>query len=202
MTIPPNIYFRKNVERIPIVVSILVALLESLVLLGWALDLSFLVNLAPEWSSMKPATGLCFLISCVSLWLLQIPDSIRRYRLGQGLALVVGAAGILTLVRYLSGWEPALDQWLLLGMAGNNTLTIANQAITAPAIAAPAIATWMTPITALNFTFLGCALLLLDYETQGHMRPAQHLAVAVILISLFSVLCYGYGAVSADLLVA
>src|SRR5262245_46494220 len=173
MTIPPNIYFRKNVERIPIVVSILVALLESVVLLGWALDLSFLINLAPEWSSMKPATGLCFLFSCVSLWLLQIPDSIRRYRLGQTFAFVVGAAGIITLVKYITGWESALDQRLLLGMAGSNNLAIANQAITAQAITAPAIAAWMTPTTALNFTFLGCALLLLDYETQGHLRPAQ-----------------------------
>ena len=58
--------------------SLLVILVGSLVLVGWAFDLAALKSFGPGLQTMKPNTAVAFIVAGGSLWLLVVPPSQTR----------------------------------------------------------------------------------------------------------------------------
>ncbi len=90
----------------------------------------------------------------------------------------MAAIGALKLLDYALEWDIGIDQWLFrekLGALG------------------PGVPNRMAPNTALNFLFLGAALITIDVESARGHRPAQYLTLAATMVSLLAVTGYAYG---------
>ncbi len=141
-------------------------------LIGWTLDIAVLKSVIPGQTIIKPNAAVALALCGGSLWLLrtkggQPPHGTRR-RVGQMLALVVAVVGLLSLSEHLVGWDPGIDQlffrdenpWQAFGSVR------------------PGL---MAPVTALDFVFIGLALLWLDWTIEYRSQrvgPAQFLAFA------------------------
>lgn len=151
-------------------------LLGSLVLAGWALDVTALKSVFPGLVTVKANTALGFVLAGVSLWLLRTEGvSGRRRQVAHACAAVVALLGLLTLGEHVLGWDLGIDQLLFREGPG------------AAGTSAPGRT---SPNAAFGFLLIGIALLLLDVETRGGGRPAQALAAATALVSLLG---YAYG---------
>ena len=162
------------------VVSAIVILIGCTVLVGWMLDIAVLKSVFPGLATMKANTALGFILSGLSLWLLHTESTApRTRRIAQACAVIVSLSGLLTLGEYIFGWDLGIDQLLFKDLRGAvGTLSPGR----------------MAPNTALNFLLVGCALLLLDYESHRGNRPAQFLALGAALVALLALVGYVYGA--------
>ena len=132
-----------------------------LVLVGWISDISFLKSVLPGLTTMKANTALAFILAGVSLWILQRKETSQRTRrVGQACAAFVAMAGMLTLSEYVLDLDLGLDQLLFKESSGAVRTSHLGR---------------MSPVTALNFGLVGCALLLL--ETNRRILPGQYLAI-------------------------
>jgi PAS domain S-box-containing protein len=164
----------KRFAQITAGISILVGLL---VLLGWALNLSPLKEIAPGLVSMKSTTALGFLLAGVSLWLSsREPVEGRNRRIARSCAAMVTMVGLLTCTEYLFSWNLGIDQ-LLFKDPGTGLI-----------VGPPGR---MSPITALNFLLLGTALFLIDLRRARWMVDA--LTCAAVLFSAMVLAGYLYG---------
>ncbi len=168
---------------IPKVASVFTVLCGGVVLFGWAFDIESLKSLFPGLATMKPNTAASFLFSGISLWLLQghqEPTSGHYYRQesGQIFALIVALSGLLTLSEDIFGWNLGIDQILF----RDNGATASTDYPGRMAIA-----------TALNFSLLGCSLLLVKVKTRFVRLSGQMLTHIVIFISLLALVGYAYG---------
>jgi CheY-like chemotaxis protein len=145
-------------------------LVGCLVLAGWMFDIAALKSVLPTWVTMKANTATAFVLAGTSLWLLrpERADPWRRRR-GHRCAGAVALVGLLTLGEYLFGWDLGIDQLLF------------HETARAVGTAQPGR---MAPTTALNFSVLGGALLLLDVSTLRGRYSAQVLAVIAGVIGL------------------
>ena len=150
-----------------------------LVLTGWALDIAVLKSVVPGLAGMEPNTALAFVLTGLSLWMLQRQHAGRVARIAAiaGAALVA-AIGALSLGEDLLGWNAGIDQLLFRDTA------------TAAGTAAPGR---MAPASALNFVLLGAAILLIGLHSPFGYRLAQPLAVVAFLVSLQALIGYAYG---------
>ena len=148
-----------------------------LVLVGWVSDIPFLKSVLPGLTTMKANTALAFILAGVSLWVLnqkQTPQHTRR--LGQACAAFVALIGVLTLSEYVLDLDLGLDQLLLKESSGAVGTSHPGR---------------MSPVTALNFALVGCALLLL--KTHRGIFPGQYLTIGAALSSLTALVGYAYG---------
>ncbi len=158
--------------------SAIVAAIGCAVLVGWMLDIAVLKSVFPGLATMKANTALGFILSGLSLWLLHTESTApRTRRIAQACAVIVSLLGLLTLGEYIFGWDLGIDQLLFKDLRGAvGTLSPGR----------------MAPNTALNFLLVGCALLLLDYESHRGNRPAQFLALGAALVALLALVGYVY----------
>lgn len=149
-----------------------VMLVGVVILAGWGFGFA---------SMMKPNTAVSCLLAGAALWLLSQPApwTARRRQAGGVLALLVAGLGIVTLIQYLTGEMLHVDQLIF-----REATTLAGGPFPGR----------MAITTALSFALLGSALLLLDFETRGGLRPAEWCAVAVALIVYVGLLGSMYGA--------
>jgi len=122
--------------------ALLAMLVGTLVLAGWALDITLLKSISPDWVSMKANTAACFVLLGFALYRVrQAPD--QRDVFASLASLLVALVGLLTLLEYLLGWNAGIDQALFKEATG-------------------AVATFspgrMAPDTALSFLLLSLAL--------------------------------------------
>ena len=80
---------------------VFIALMAALVFVGWALDFEPLKGGLPGQVAMNPVTAAAFALAAVALW--------RMSRVAAALVALVGAV---TLVGYLAGGNPGIDQVL------------------------------------------------------------------------------------------
>jgi diguanylate cyclase (GGDEF)-like protein/PAS domain S-box-containing protein len=158
-----------------------IVLVGMLVLFGWAADVRELKSVFPGLATMKPNAAAAFVLCGACLWLASV-DTGRIARptalgLARGLALLVAALGLLTLAQYVFGWNLGIDQMLLPDPS-------------------PQFPGRMAPMTALNFTLLASALLLIGKRTPSGRHPSLWLAVAIAANAFVAVLGYLYGVVS------
>jgi signal transduction histidine kinase/CheY-like chemotaxis protein len=175
-------------------VAALAVATSTLVLTGWALDLTALKSVLPGLATMKANTALTVGMLGLSLWLLNPPfhgvgcaaSVSRRFhwarsRMALILAGLPAIVGLLTLGEHIFGWQIGIDQLLVTDNGGGGGHVHPGR---------------MVPATALNVVGLATALLLIDAEGREGTRPAQWLALLVSVTSFVAVLGYLYGVVS------
>jgi PAS domain S-box-containing protein len=124
---------------------------------------------------MKATTAVCFVLTGVALALGTGPDRrwARPVRLALGAAVLAIGAGLLA--EHLFHLPLGIDE------------AIVRDTRTGPPAGRPA------PITGLDFTLVGAALLLLDTRLRSRARPSEWLALAVGLSALLAVDGYAFG---------
>lgn len=149
---------------------------------GWAFHIPVLKSPLPGLATMKANTAVGFVFGGGALWLSAPGANAARSRstawLARGLAVLVGVLGLSTLLEYQSGSSLGIDELLF------RDVTTADAPFPGR----------MALMTAVNFTLLAAALLLLDVETRGGRRPANWLALAIAVNSFLAILGYLYGA--------
>ena len=163
-----------------------VAILGILVLAGWALGIPALKNVLPGLDNMAANAAAAFVLAGTSLWWLARPATATASRLGAWLgawlgpvlAAIVAAIGLLTLAQFVLGVDLGIDQILFAAD---------------PAAAGLPYPGRMALMTAVNFTLLGAALLLIDVQTRRRMRPSNWLALAIAANAFLAILGYLYG---------
>jgi PAS domain S-box-containing protein len=146
----------------------------AIVLLGWAFDLGSLKSLHPALVTMKANTAIGFLLTGFALVVRQRGSTTDRDRRVEQLA--AGATlllGVVTLLEYRTGFDLHVDQALFTD-TGNNDFPGR-----------------MSPITAVDFVFIGAGILLSD--RRAGQRVAEWFALAVGLSAVLALLGYAYG---------
>ena len=148
-------------------------------LLGWILDNEFLKRIHPSLVTMKANTGICLMLSAISLFLVQDQDALNTKRsISRLLAAMVVTVGLVTLSEHLFGWNVGLDQLLFHESRVEAGLSFPGR---------------MGVAASVNFSFIGSALLLLDARTRRWFRLANIAVLFVIAITLLVFLYYFYG---------
>ena len=154
----------------------------ALALLGWLLDVGLLKGVLAGKATMKPNTAICFVLAGAALlWLGLAPGQQRvvsgtRRRWTLVAATLVAVIGLATLCEYLLGVNLGIDNLLF----RNSLLATADSGRMAAA-------------TALNFSLLGGALLVLDERHRIAHLCAELSAMATLLVGLIALLGYIYG---------
>src|SRR5258706_3083889 len=175
---PIRIASMKSFSRAASMITILVG---GLVLLGWAFDISLLKSIIPGFASMKANSSLGFILAGLALWqLLRAPATQQARYVIQVLAFGIALLGLLTLCEYTFGWQLGIDQWLFKDLAGGGSNPTPGR---------------MSLTTALNFLFLGVALVFLSRETPLGDRVAHFLGLMIVLLSGVALLGYTFEAV-------
>jgi PAS domain S-box-containing protein len=161
-------------KRISHFASIILITLGGLVLLGWIGDIPLLKNGFPgSYSTMKANTALGFLLTGIALKFLQTERHNRWQKLLEKLASLLVLIGVLTVSEYIFQINLGLDQWLFKDENPSlNTVYPVRMGIN----------------TALNFLFMGIALLWSAKKTNSSIWVAQifsSLAAIISLLSLF-----------------
>lgn len=154
--------------------GIAVTVIGSIVLIGWVFDIAALKSFFPGFVTMKANTALCFTLSGISLYIALREDFWAR-RIAKGLAFAVTAIGILTLSEYAFNIDLGIDQ-LLFGDLPEITHPTGR----------------MAPMTALNFSILGLALLFLNFGARNNYLVAQVLTLIPVFFTLGAFLGYVY----------
>ena len=122
-------------------------------LTGWIFDLPALQRIHPALVTMKANTAIALMAAGISLWLLQEENTAGAKRwFAQGCAALIALLGLFTLGEILFGWDLGIDQFLF-----RESLAAAGQSFPGR----------MGVMSALVFSFLGSALLLLDTKIAG-----------------------------------
>jgi PAS domain S-box-containing protein len=102
-------------------------------------------------------------------------------RLAQLCASVAAAIAVATLAGFIFGWDASVGGWLaqLAAAVGHWS-------------GQGALSARMAPTTAFAFLLNGVALTMLDVETRRGARPAQHLALVALFLSLVVALGHAY----------
>jgi PAS domain S-box-containing protein len=163
-------------ERFARTAGCLVFLTGTLVLLGWALDLAVLKNVFPRFSPMSPNGALAFMLAGAALWWLTVgPVTSWKKQAAQAAAVAVALIGVLTFGEYIFGWKMSLSQFF------------PRPKINA---AATPLATRPSLLTAVNFIWIGLALLLLDSKPRVRRWSVELFVVVPIVISLLALIGY------------
>jgi PAS domain S-box-containing protein len=162
----------RALNRFVVLASVFSIGVGLLSLFGWVLGIGVLKSVIPGGVIIKPNAAIALMLCGMSLWLLRSRDTRLRSgagrRVGQTLAAIVAAVGLLSLAEHVFGWDLGIDQALFLDRDPWEAF-----GSTRPGL--------MAPVTALDFVLLGLALLLLDWTIDSQSRrvtPAQLLAFA------------------------
>jgi hypothetical protein len=140
-------------------VCVFIALVAALVLIGWAFDVDPLKGGLPGQVAMNPITAVAFGLAAMALW--------RMSRIAAALVALIGAV---TLLGYVAGDNPGIDQLLFADrLAGNR----------------------IAPNTALCFLLYGVALFLLVRPERDAL--AELIAIVPLGIAGVSLVGYAYG---------
>jgi signal transduction histidine kinase len=163
----------KSLSEIMSVVLILVGFL----IVGWTYDIPVLKSIFPNLVTMKANTAICFVLSGISLWLLQGKRMNRTYslRIAEMLGLIVAAVGFLTLVEYGAGVDLGIDQ-LIFRESPGAVLTADLER--------------MAPTTAFNFLIVSAALVLLGKQ---RYLSAQVIVLVEYFVTFLAAIGYMYG---------
>ncbi len=159
-------------------VSILIALIGILILIGWTFNIQILLTPGSGFSTIKSNTGLAFLLIGLSLWFVQTKRiNMHNQRVAQILAFIVLMIGILTLMEYIFNLNFGIDQILFKETIGALNTSAPNR---------------MALTTTINFILAGISILLWNIKTPRVYRPTQILAIIGGFISLIGFLAYIY----------
>jgi len=157
--------------------GVVVAVAGSVVLAGWALDVSPAKSLWPGWRVMVPSSALSFVAIGVAL-AIEGSASRRQPRTAGARSLIPIAAAVLpllTLGEYLTGSRLGLESWL--GIPFPLESPTAGR---------------MSPQTSLCFTVLAFALIALHVPRPAAVRCATIASSATLMLSWLAVLTVSF----------
>jgi PAS domain S-box-containing protein len=157
-------------------VGFAVSLIGVLVVLSWLVGLEQLNNVFAELTSMEANTAIAFIAAGLSLWL-RASTNLKLQTAAKVLAVITGLIGLLTLGEYLSGRDFGIDQLLFKDLAVAGVLHPGR----------------MSFISALNFTMLGMALLLIDSNNEHRYNLAQSLTLVTGMIAYIALSAHVFG---------
>lgn len=193
----------KSISRIS---AIIVISIGGIVLFGWAFNIALLKSLITHLPKMMPNTALCFILSGISLLLLQEKPSLRGETLppviartlnkekrakqsDNGIATLPSAARndkrelvakICAIIVLLIG-TLTLSEYIFKIILGIDQLLFSD---TEPDIIYPGR---MAPQTAINFIFVGISLLLLGFKFK-RFYPSHFLALLIGFLAFLSIM--------------
>ena len=150
----------------------------ALVLIGWAVDASFLKSLRPGFVSMKANTALAFALSGLALLVRHRAGVASPRPMASLLPAAVAVVGGLTLLEYLLGVDLGIDELLFPDRAAVATSSPGR----------------MAPQSAMGFLLMGTAMLLAPHRRAAAGWVAQIATLTVVLISYLSLVGYLFGA--------
>ena len=169
-----SVQFLSTLARVQLVLLLLVS---TFVLLGWAIQNVYLTAWGPTLTPMNPLTAIGFAAAALVLIVYVKPLSRTRNRNLLGAAQVgawfVFAVGAVTLLGYIAGRNVGIDQLVFGDRLGENRVA---------------------PNSGVNFMFLGAALIFLSEGTRRREGQAQTLALVPGAVALISVIGYAFGA--------
>lgn len=176
MPLEPNIKIVSRLKTLSEIFSVIIVAAGLIIFLGWALDITIFKTPGPYFSAVKTNTALCFIFLGLSLWFLQEKRlNKRNLIIGQILAFFAALIGLLTLIEYLFGVNLFIDEMIFSEPWGAIQTTYPNR---------------MANTTAIEFLFIGIALLIID-RVIGHDKfPAQYLMIIPGFITLLIALGY------------
>jgi PAS domain S-box-containing protein len=148
------------------------------VLIGWAADSTNLKSLAPGFIPMMPNAAVALIFAGVALLTASIRSEKRAVRVAAGgCAVITASVGLLTLIEYLGGLNPGIDQWLFAAP---------------PEIVGPWVPGRMGLNTALCLLLLGLAMLLKIGMPARHPALADGFGLGSMLLAFIAFLGYLY----------
>ena len=108
-------------------VALLAVAVGAMSLAGWSFGIEQLTSLSPTWPRMARLTALAFLLAGFTLWL-AAGDRRIPARIG---ATLMGAIGLLILVRYATGWSVHLENFSLAAIPSTSPVRMAPGTATA-----------------------------------------------------------------------
>jgi len=144
---------------------------------GWAIDSTVLKSLRPALPPMRPDAAAGLILSGAALWI-GTRGGLNRVTkaVSLGCALTMSLLGLAALIEHIFHLEFEVN-----GLLFQAKLEAVNIAGRLPAL------------TAICFLLSGGALATLHVETRRASRPAQFLAIGVMVICLLTLVSYGYG---------
>lgn len=146
------------------------------VLVGWQLDIDVLKRIIPGLVAMNPLTSVCFILAAISLILYSAKSNYTSW--AKTIAFSVLVLCVLKIMGMLFGIENNIDK--ILYHSKLQADVVANTTNS------------MAPNTTLCFIMISLALLFLPNETKTGKRISEYLAIAVLLLSLLSIIGYIY----------
>jgi diguanylate cyclase (GGDEF)-like protein/PAS domain S-box-containing protein len=164
--------------------AIAVAAMGGVILGGWAFHIELLKSVFPGGVAINANMALLLALSGTSLWLLLPGDAptLVRY-IARFLAMLVTMVGAATRIEYLFGVNLGIDQLLF---------TEPGRAV------ATSFPGRMAPTSAMSFTTIGLALLVLEWHTKRGRRPSQGLSLWPALVALVAITSYTYRATAVN----
>ena len=143
------------------------------VLVGWAFDVRFLVQVLPREVAMAPNTAVAFVFVGLGLWQ-RAGTAARPPGLGRTAAALAGLLGLLSLIEYVSGLGLGIDELLFRDPAGLTSAFPGRMAV----------------LTAFGFVACGAAVLTLDLDRAW---IADALALIPGVLAMVSLVGYAFG---------
>jgi signal transduction histidine kinase len=153
------------------------------VLAGWTLHVDAMTRVLIGNVHMLPVTATTFVIAGASLWMQRVPreEPGTLTVVSRGLALIVLAIGVITLVERVWGWNTPLDHVLFRDTLARMPYQPAGR---------------MATNSAVSFALAGAALFLLDGQTRRIRQIAHWFSTLGITIATLALIGYLYGATS------
>jgi PAS domain S-box-containing protein len=176
---PQILVRREPLNRFALWMCGIVAAIAALVIVGWGLDIESVKRLRPSFVAMNPTSALCFLLSATAIALC----TLDRRKLAApttlpwalGCAAIVFIIGSVKLVGLFLNFDTGVDRLLF------------SSRVNVPAAANP-----MAPNTAVDFVFIGLALLFLRVR-QRRLRAFASLFASIAGFGAFvAILGYLY----------
>jgi PAS domain S-box-containing protein len=178
MPLKQNIGITSRLKALSEIFAIAIVIGGLIIFLGWAFDITFFKTPGSYFSAVKTNTSLCFIFLGLSLWFLQEKRlNKRNLIIGQIFAFLAALIGLLTLIEYLGGINLFIDEIIFSEPLGAIQTTNPNR---------------MANTTAIEFLFIGIALLIIDRTIDRHIFLAQYFVLISGSITLLITLGYIY----------
>ncbi len=165
-------------KAIVIIAGIISLMVGILVIIGWTFDISVLKSMNPSFISMKANTAVCFILTGISLIILNYNQQILILKnTVMILSVIVLLISVVNLFEYIFSWNAGIDELLFKEGPGTTSTIYPGR---------------MAGNTVICFVLLSIALLMTDTNFRWGNLISQLLALTTGLISVLPQLGYVY----------
>jgi len=158
--------------------ALIVGLLGGIAIIGWVYNIPLLKSIIPGFVTMKPNAAVCFMLSGIALWLLNIKEKITLLQktIIFLCSLLILLVGLLTLSEYIFNTNLGIDELLF-----KDDLLLVYTSHPGR----------MSPFTALNFLLAGITFVLKTIKP-SYYKTNQTLALFILMSAIFALGEYIY----------